>query len=72
MKTLNEGDRIRLNVNGSFELPRVVSLDNDSVVVQRRRKGREIGKVTLPRYRVEELPKSFRSANFECTVHSKL
>lgn len=66
------GERVKLNANGGFTLPKVCEVRDDEVVLQRRYKGREIGKLTVPKYRVVALSKSYRGANFECTVKSKI
>ncbi len=72
MNDLTVGDRVRLNVNGSFQLPRVAEIKDDDIVLQRRKKGREIGKVTIQKHRFEKLTKPFHSAQYQCTVTVKL
>ncbi len=72
MDELKVGDRVRLNVNGSFQLPRVAEIKDNEVVLQRRKKGREIGKLTIPKHRLEKLTKPFRGSEYECTVTVKL
>jgi len=65
-------DRVKLVANGSFTMPKVCEIRENEVVLQRRYKGREIGRLTVPRYRVAELDRPFRNANFACIVMSKI
>ena len=66
------GERVKLVANGSFTMPVVCEVKDNDVVLQRRYKGREIGRLTVPKYRVSKLDKPFRNANFACVVMSKI
>jgi len=72
MNEIKVGDRVRLNANGSFTLPRVVEVTNNEVILQRKYKGRPIGKLTVPKYRVVAMDKSFRNAKYSCTILSRI
>ena len=66
------GERVKLVANGSFTMPTVCEIKDDEVVLQRKYKGREIGRLTVPNYRLIKLQKSFRNANYSCTILSKI
>ena len=66
------GDRVKLVANGSFTMPKVCKITDNDVVLQRKYKGRERGTLTVPKYRVSKLNKSFRGADFACVVMSKI
>jgi hypothetical protein len=66
------GDRIKLYANGGFTLPTVCEVRDNEIVLQRKYKGRKIGKLTIPKYRCEPLNKPFRGAKGVCIVKSKI
>lgn len=70
--TPSVGDRVKLVANGSFTMPTVCEVKDNEIVLQRKYKGRETGRLTVPKYRVAKLDKSFRNANYACVVMSKI
>ena len=66
------GERVRLNANGSFTMPKVCEVRSNEIVLQRRYKGRERGKLTVPKSYFTKLNKSFRGAEYACTIKSKI
>ena len=63
------GDRVKVMANGSFELPLVIDVKADSIIVKRRKKK---GTLTIPKTKFHEMDKAFRGAKFECIVTAKI
>jgi hypothetical protein len=66
------GDRVKVitkNNKKSFELPMVIQIKQDDLVLQRRKKK---GTITIPMNRFYELDKAFRGAKYECIITAKI
>lgn len=62
-------DRVKVNKAEGFELPKVVEVRDNEVVLQRRKKK---GTLTIPMNRFVKMKKTFRGAQYSYTTSMRL
>jgi hypothetical protein len=63
------GDKVKMLTKKGFELPTVITVKENDVILKRRKKK---GTLTISMTKFYELNKSFRGAKYECIVSANI